>query len=133
MIKRIYNNQIDNVCFVNTGFLGRNNILVMKLVGTVNQDIVRKNIKRGKEMTLYVVHGNTCYNGYGHMENIFGVYTDKDKAEAAKDLVTKQLYDENKDDKYTIVDDLSDIEVRILEIEADKLVDFELGGYFEWV
>jgi len=133
VIKRIYNNQIDNVCFVNTGFLGRNNILVMKLVGTVNQDIVRKNIKRGKEMTLYVVHGNTCYNGYGHMENIFGVYTDKDKAEAAKDLVTKQLYDENKDDKYTIVDDLSDIEVRILEIEADKLVDFELGGYFEWV
>ena len=133
MIKRIYNNQIDNVCFVNTGFLGRNNILVMKLVDTVNQDIVRKNIKRGKEMTLYVVHGNTCYNGYGHMENIFGVYTEKDAAEAAKDLVTKQLYDENKDDKYTIVNVLSDIEVGILEIEADKLVDFELGGYFEWV
>lgn len=84
-------------------------------------------------MTLYIVHGNTCYNGYGHMENIFGVYTEKDAAEAAKDLVTKQLYEENKDDKYTIVDDLSDIEVGILEIEADKLVDFELGGYFEWV
>lgn len=133
MIKRIYNNQIDNVCFVNSGFLGRNNIVVMKLADTVNQDIVRKNIKRGKEMTLYVVHGNTCYNGYGHMENIFGVYTEKDAAEAAKDLVTKQLYEKNKDDKYTIVDDLSDIEVRILEIEADKLVDFELGGYFEWV
>lgn len=47
-------------------------------------------------MTLYVVHGNTCYNGYGHMENIFGVYTEKDAAEAAKDLVTKQLYEEKK-------------------------------------
>lgn len=131
MIKRIYNNQINNVCFVNTGFLGQSNILVIKLVDTVNQDIVRKNIKRGKEMTLYVVHGNTYYDGYGHVENIFGVYTEKDAAEAAKDLVTKQLYDENKDDKFTIVEDLSDIEVGIVEIEADKLVEIELGLYCE--
>ncbi len=82
-------------------------------------------------MTLYVVHGNTCYDGYGYVENIFGVYTEKDAAEAAKDLVTKQLYDENKDDKFTIVEDLSDIEVGIVEIEADKLVEIELGGYCE--
>lgn len=80
-------------------------------------------------MTLYVVHGNTCYDGYGHVENIFGVYTEKDAAEAAKDLVTKQLYDENKDDKLTIIEDLSDIEVGIVEIETDKLVENELGGY----
>lgn len=82
-------------------------------------------------MTLYVVHGNTCYDGYGYVENIFGVYTEKDAAEAAKDLVTKQLYDENKDDKFTIVEDLSDIEVGIVEIEADKLVEIELGWYCE--
>lgn len=43
-------------------------------------------------MILYVVHGNTYYDGYGHMENVFGIYTDKDKAEAAKKVVTKQLY-----------------------------------------
>mgnify|MGYP003272795323 FL=1 len=82
-------------------------------------------------MTLYVVHGNTCYDGYGNVENIFGVYTEKDAAEAAKDLVTKQLYDENKDNKWSIVEDLSDIEVGIVEIEADKLVGIELGGYCE--
>lgn len=82
-------------------------------------------------MKLYVVHGNTYYGGNGYVENIFGVYTEKDAAEAAKDLVTKQLYDENKDDKCSIVEDLSDIEVRIVEIEADKLVDIELGGYCE--
>jgi hypothetical protein len=42
---------------------------------------------------LYVVHGNTYYNdyGYGHIEKIFGVYTEKDAAEVAKDLVTKEL------------------------------------------
>lgn len=82
-------------------------------------------------MTLYVVHGNNYYDGYGYVENIFGVYTEKDAAEAAKDLVTKQLYDENKDDKWSIVEDLSDIEVGIVEIEADKLVGIELGGYCE--
>ena len=29
--------------------------------------------------------------GYGHIEKIFGVYTEKDAAEVAKDLVTKEL------------------------------------------
>lgn len=28
-------------------------------------------------MILYVVHGNTYYNDYGHIEKIFGVYTEK--------------------------------------------------------
>lgn len=40
-------------------------------------------------MILYVVHGNTYYDGYGHIENIFGIYTEKDVAEAAKDLIIK--------------------------------------------
>lgn len=82
-------------------------------------------------MIVYVVHGNTYYGGSGHVENIFGVYTEKDAAESAKDLVKKQLYAENKNDEWTIVDDLSDIEVGIMEIEADKLLNIELGGYCE--
>ena len=44
-------------------------------------------------MILYVVHGNTYYDGYGHIENIFGIYTEKDVAEAAKDLIIKELYE----------------------------------------
>lgn len=43
-------------------------------------------------MMLYVVHGNTYYDGYGHIENIFGIYMKKDTAEAAKDLIIKELY-----------------------------------------
>ena len=80
---------------------------------------------------LYVVHGNTYYGGYGHVENIFGVYTEKDSAEAAKDLIEKRLYEENKDRERSIVDDLSDIAVGILEIEANEILDIELGGYCE--
>lgn len=44
-------------------------------------------------MMLYVVHGNTYYYGYGHIENIFGIYAKKDDAEAAKELITKKLYE----------------------------------------
>lgn len=82
-------------------------------------------------MTLYVVHGNTYYCGYGHIENIFGIYTKKDEAEAAKDLMIKELYEKEIaiGQQMSIVEDVSDIEVEILKIEADKLVEIELGGY----
>ena len=82
-------------------------------------------------MILYVVHGNTYYCGYGHIENIFGIYTKKDEAEAAKDLMIKELYEKEIaiGQQMSIVEDISDIEVEILEIEADKLVEIELGGY----
>lgn len=83
-------------------------------------------------MILYVVHGNTYYDGYGHLENIFGIYTDKDAAEAAKDLMIKELYEKEIVKGWlTVVEDVYDIEVYILEIEADKLVNIELGGYCE--
>lgn len=55
----------------------------------------------------------------------------KDAAEAAKDLVTQELYEKNVNDKWTRVENLSDVDVDILEIKADKLVEIELGGYCE--
>lgn len=82
-------------------------------------------------MTLYVVHGNTYYDGYGHIENIFGIYTDKDKAEAAKKVVIEQLYEKEKHSNWSDVEDISDIEVEVVEIESDIAVDITLGGYCE--
>lgn len=83
-------------------------------------------------MILYVVHGNTYYDGYGHEENIFGIFTEKDSAESAKDLIVKGLYEKEITRGWVSnVDNISDIEVDILEIEADKLVEIELGGYCE--
>lgn len=76
-------------------------------------------------MILYVVHGNTYYDGYGHEENIFGIFTEKDSAESAKDLIVKELYEKEITRGWVSnVDNISDI-------EADKLVEIELGGYCE--
>lgn len=52
-------------------------------------------------MKLYLIHGNAHYESYGHMEHTFGIYTDKDKdkAEAAKKVVIKQLYEKEKDNE----------------------------------
>lgn len=80
-------------------------------------------------MKLYLIHGNAHYESYGHMEHTFGIYTDKDKAEAAKKVVIKKLYE--KDNEWSYVDDISDIDVSVAEIESDMAVDIELGGYCE--
>lgn len=83
-------------------------------------------------MILYVVHGNTYYDGCGYIENIFGIYTKKDEAESAKDLIIKELYEKEIARGWmSVVEDVSDIEVEIREIEANKIVNIELGGYCE--
>ena len=84
-------------------------------------------------MTLYLIHGNAYYEGYGHMEHAFGIYTDKDKdkAEAAKKVVIEQLYENEKHNEWSNVEDISDIEVEVVEIESDMAVDITLGGYCE--
>lgn len=50
------------------------------------------------------------------------------------DLLTAKIPDqkgERKRDWMSTVENIQDVEVKILEIEADKLVDIELGGYCE--
>lgn len=82
-------------------------------------------------MTLYLVHGNTYYDGYGYVEHVFGVYTEKDAAEAAKDIIAKELYEKEIKNEYTYVKDISDIEVEAVEIKANEIIDINLGGYCE--
>lgn len=86
-------------------------------------------------MTLYLVHGNTWFEGYGHEEYVFGVYTTLAQAETAKITAEKRLQKrlhegiENDPDDY--FDDPEDVKLQILELNADELVELYLGGYVE--
>lgn len=85
-----------------------------------------------RKVPLYVVRGNTYYDGYGYVENIFGIYTEKEIAEDVKDSVTKELYDkESKRGRLSMVTRITDIDVSVVEVQVNKLVNIELGRYCE--
>lgn len=80
---------------------------------------------------LYLVHGNTWYEGYGHCENLYGVFTDRKTAEEVKDKITLKLYEKETHNICTNVDSISDIEIDILEVNVNQVTDIDLGGYVE--
>lgn len=64
---------------------------------------------------LYLVHGNTWYDGYGYCENLYGVFTDRKTAEKVKTEVTEKLYEKEMHNINTHVESISDIEIDILK------------------
>lgn len=73
-------------------------------------------------MTLYLIHGNANYEGCRHITDIFGIYSDRAKAEAARIRIINQLEQE-------IYNPFSvgELEIKITEVESD----ITLGGYCE--
>lgn len=80
---------------------------------------------------LYLVHGNTYYDDYGHDEHFYGVFTDRKTAEKVKAEVTEKLYEKEMHNINTNVESISDIEIDILEVDVNQVTDIELGGYVE--
>ena len=80
---------------------------------------------------LYLVHGNTWYEGYGHDEHFYGAFTDKETAEKVRAEVTVKLYEQEMHNKNTNVESLSDIEIDILEVDVNQVTDIGIGGYVE--
>lgn len=78
-------------------------------------------------MILYLVHGNTWFEGYGYEEHVFGVFTTLVQAEAAKIVVEKRLQEEIENNSCIYVKDPEDVELQILEIKSDELIDEYLG------
>lgn len=73
-------------------------------------------------MTLYLVYGNANYEGCRHITDIFGIYSDRAKAEAARIRIINQLEQE-------IYNPFSvgELEIKITEVESD----ITLGGCCE--
>lgn len=80
---------------------------------------------------IYVVYGETYYYGYGSYIGLFGVFSSKDLAEKAKNKMVKKLFEKNKNDSWSTITSTDDIRVYIEEIEEDKMLNIELGGYAE--
>jgi hypothetical protein len=80
---------------------------------------------------LYLVHGNTWYEGYGHDEHFYGAFTDKKMAEKVRAEVTVKLYEKETHNINTNVESISDIEIDILEVDVNQVTDIDLGGYVE--
>lgn len=80
---------------------------------------------------IYVVYGETYYYGYGSYIGLFGVFSSKDLAEKAKNKMVKKLFEKNKNDSWPTITSTDDIHVYIEEIEEDKMLNIELGGYAE--
>lgn len=80
---------------------------------------------------LYLVHGNTYYDDYGHDEHFYGAFTDKETAEKVRAEVTVKLYEQEMHNENTNVESLSDIEIDILEVEVNQVTDIGIGGYVE--
>lgn len=80
---------------------------------------------------LYLVHGNTWYEGYGYDDHFYGAFTDKKMAEKVRAEVTVKLYEKETHNINTNVESISDIEIDILEVDVNQVIDIDLGGYVE--
>ena len=85
-------------------------------------------------MKVYLVHGDTYFEGYGYRETVFGIYTVKEEAEIARKSAAKQLYEE-KVLKMSFTDPvtLNDVEeqIDITELELNQATNVMLGMYIE--
>lgn len=79
-------------------------------------------------MKVYLVHGDTWFEGYGCRENVFGIYGTKKEAEIARKSAAKQLY-EKEISKTSLIE--VEISIEILELELNQAANIELGSYIE--
>lgn len=80
---------------------------------------------------VYLVYGNTYFDGYGEYVDTFGVFSALELAEKVKKQKEDEYFEREATRKYPSVDDRSEVEFQIMEIEVDKVIDQVLGGYAE--
>ena len=82
----------------------------------------------------YLVYGDTWFEGYGAKITVFVVFDTLEQAEKAKKNKEEEYFKEDLKNTYFCIDSEDDkmmIEFNIHEIEVNKLIDLELGGYCE--
>lgn len=82
-------------------------------------------------MKLYLVYGDTWFSGYGANINIFGVFDTLEKAELVKVQTEEKYFKEDQESIFSELDNRSEVEFHIEEIETNAIIDKNLGGYTE--
>lgn len=80
---------------------------------------------------IYLVYGNTYFEGYGAYIRTFGIFSSLELAEEVKKKKEDEYFEREMMCKYPSIDDRSEIEFNIEEIEVDKVINICLGGYAE--
>ncbi len=81
---------------------------------------------------IFVVYGDTYFEGYGSYINLFGVFEDEQTAMKAKEDMEEEYYRNSLKNDWMQGDvERSDVEFKILEIPINQMFDIFLGGYAE--
>lgn len=82
-------------------------------------------------MKVYLVYGNTWFGGYGEYINTFGVFSTRELAEKVKTQKEDEYFKLDQQWLFHELDNRSDVEFEIKELEVDETIDESLGGYAE--
>lgn len=81
---------------------------------------------------IFVVYGDTYFEGYGSYINLFGVFEDEQTAMKAKEDMEEKYYkDSLKSDSLNGDVERSDVKFKIQEVPINQMFDIYLGGYTE--
>ena len=81
---------------------------------------------------IFVVYGDTYFEGYGSYINLFGVFEDEQTAMKAKEDMEEKYYKDSLKSVWSNGDiERSQIEFKVQEIPINKICDIYLGGYAE--
>ena len=80
---------------------------------------------------VYLVYGNTCFDGYGAYITTSGLFSTLEETEKDKKQKEDEYFERESTVIYPCVEDRSEVEFQIMEIEVDKVIDCQLGGYVE--
>lgn len=82
---------------------------------------------------IFVVYGDTYFEGYGSYINLFGVFEDERTAMKVKEDMEEKYYKNSLyNNPWTRSDiERSQIEFKIQEVPINQMIDIYLGGYAE--
>lgn len=84
-------------------------------------------------MKVYLVYGDTYFDGYGSEFHLFGAFDSREKAEEVKKQEEDEFFQQEMKKKscYRNIDSREEVAFEIKEMQLNKICDLFVGGYVE--